>query len=43
MFKYQAKMQNVVLPHGCHMVWSYFGLGHGKGVHVGVRDQKILP
>ncbi len=23
------------LPHGCRMVWSYFGGGHGKGDHDG--------
>lgn len=23
------------LPNGCRMVWSYFGSGHGKGLHDG--------
>jgi len=35
MFRYQAKTQSDDLPHGCRMVWSYFGSGHGKGVHDG--------
>jgi predicted membrane protein len=34
--RYRAKTRNTILPHGCHMVWSYFGLGHGKGFHDGV-------
>ncbi|KAG0596207.1 hypothetical protein M758_UG232800 [Ceratodon purpureus] len=25
------------LPNGCRMVWSYFGSGHGKGLHDGAR------
>jgi hypothetical protein len=24
------------LPNGCHMAWSYFDFGHGKGVQDGV-------
>ncbi len=32
--KYQSKTKNPIhLSHGCQMVWSYFGSGHGKGVH----------
>ena len=23
------------LPNGCRMVWSFFGSGHGKGLHDG--------
>jgi hypothetical protein len=35
---YQSKSIDLVhLPHGCHMVWSYFGNDHGKGVHDGAR------
>jgi len=36
MFKYQAKTKSDALPHGCPMVWSYFGSSHGNGVHDGV-------
>ncbi len=33
-YSYQSKTKDLVhLPHGCQMVWSYFGSGHGKGVH----------
>ncbi len=33
-YKYQSKTKDpIYLPHGCRMVWSYFGSGHGKGVH----------
>jgi len=35
--RYQSKTKDVTdLLHGCRMIWSYFGFGHGKGMHDGV-------
>jgi hypothetical protein len=35
-FRYQARMKYAEkLSNGCQMLWSYFGSGHGKGVHDG--------
>jgi hypothetical protein len=35
--RYWKKSKDLIhLPHGCWMVWFYFGNGHGKGVHDGV-------
>jgi hypothetical protein len=32
--RYQARTRHLEkLPNGCQMLWSYFGSGHGKGVH----------
>jgi len=37
MCRYQSKTRDSThLKYGCRMLWSYFGLGHGKGVHDGV-------
>ncbi len=34
--RYRLKTKGLVhLPHGCRMVWSYFGNGHGNGVYDG--------
>jgi hypothetical protein len=38
MCRYQLKTRDSThLRYGCQMLWSYFGSGHGKGVHDGVR------
>jgi hypothetical protein len=32
--RYHSKTRDFIhLPHGCQMVWSYFGSGHKTGVH----------
>jgi hypothetical protein len=36
--KLQYKGTTKPLPHGYCKVWSYFGSGHGKGVHDGAID-----
>ncbi len=37
MCRYQSKTRvSTHLKYGSRMLWSYFGLGHGKGVHDGV-------
>ncbi len=35
-YRYQSKTKDPIhLLHGCRIVCSYFGSGHGKGVHNG--------
>jgi hypothetical protein len=34
--RYQSETKDAThLRHGCTMIWSYFGFGHGKGMHDG--------